>query len=391
MLGVFEALKGFLPKSGQTSPHIESWVSGLHYKLTALIFLACSLLVCCIQYVGNDSLISCIQAGNSDSWPIPGSVMNTYCYIMSTFTLPNNFKHIIHPGVGPRQNDDDPVEYKSYYQWVPFVLFFQACLFYTPHALFKLSEGGKVSTVLQCLYQRSALLQDTNRLSEQKVLANYFVKHLNTHNFWAFRMVFCELLFLVNVVSNIFLMDLFLGGEFSTYGLEVATFVGEVDPQNRIDPMSRVFPRMTKCTFHKFGFSGTIETHDALCMLPINVVNEKIYVFLWFWLLFLTLITSLFLVFRLTVVFNTPFLRNLIKRKLRHREGAADVLDDVTQKFQMGDWRLLHLLAHNMNPIVFGEFVAELDTQMVEKSMIDAEKRNSETDALLRQQIITKI
>ena len=49
------------------------------------------------------------QAGNSDGWPIPGSVMNTYCYIMSTFTLPNNFKHIIHPGVGPRQNDDDPV------------------------------------------------------------------------------------------------------------------------------------------------------------------------------------------------------------------------------------------------------------------------------------------
>ena len=49
------------------------------------------------------------QAGNSDSWAIPGSVMNTYCYIMSTFTLPNNFKHIIHPGVGPRQNDNDPV------------------------------------------------------------------------------------------------------------------------------------------------------------------------------------------------------------------------------------------------------------------------------------------
>ena len=29
------------------------------------------------------------------------------------------------------------------------------------------------------------------------------------------------------------------------------------------------------------------QKHDALCMLPINVVNEKIYVFLWFWLLLL--------------------------------------------------------------------------------------------------------
>ena len=37
------------------------------------------------------------------------------------------------------------VEYKSYYQWVPFVLLLQACLFYTPHALFKLAEGGKVN------------------------------------------------------------------------------------------------------------------------------------------------------------------------------------------------------------------------------------------------------
>merc|ERR1719352_382489 len=145
--------------------------------------------------------------------------------------------------------------------------------------------------------------------------------------------------------------------------------------------MTRVFPRMTKCTYKKFGPSGTIENRDALCMLPINVVNEKIYVFLWFWLLLLTIITSLFLIFRLAVVFNTPFLRNLIKRKLRHREGAADVLDDVTHKFQMGDWRLLHLLAHNMNPIVFGEFVVELDAQMVERSIIDAEKRNNETVA----------
>ena len=33
----------------------------------------------------------------------------------------------------------------------------------------------------------------------------------------------------------------------------------------------------------------------------------------------------------------------------------------------------------------------DLLLKMVEKSMIDAEKRNSETDALLRQQIITKI
>ena len=38
-----------------------------------------------------------------------------------------------------------------------------------------------------------------------------------------------------------------------------------------------------QCTFHKFGTSGEVEKHDALCLLPLNIVNEKVYIFLWFW------------------------------------------------------------------------------------------------------------
>ena len=41
-------------------------------------------------------------------------------------------------------------------------------------------------------------------------------------------------------------------------------------------------------------------------------------------------------------------------------------IQSTTKKniFLKGDWRLLHLLAHNMNPIVFAEFVIELDNQV---------------------------
>merc|ERR1719447_1182570 len=100
-----------------------------------------------------------------------------------------------------------------------------------------------------------------------------------------------------------------------------------------MDPMSRVFPRVTKCIYEKFGQSGTIETHDALCLLPINVVNEKIYVFLWFWLLALALLTSLFVVFRLVVVCNTSFLAGLIRRKLRHRQRAGAAFTGSQRSF----------------------------------------------------------
>merc|ERR1712142_13352 len=136
---------------------------------------------------------------------------------------------------------------------------------------------------------------------------------MGSHNTWALKMLICELLTLVNVVGNIYLIATFLGGEFSSYGLQVASLV-EVDPQNRIDPMSRVFPRMTKCLYQKYGPSGSIQTHDALCMLPINVINEKIYVFIWFWLIFLILLTGTNIVYHIVLVLSPNTLSQMIKR-----------------------------------------------------------------------------
>nr|XP_053651670.1 innexin inx2-like [Cherax quadricarinatus] len=58
----------------------------------------------------------------------------------------------------------------------------------------------------------------------------------------------CEALCLVVAVGNIYFTDLFLGGTFMKYGTEVINFP-DMDPENRVDPMTRIFPRVTKCTF----------------------------------------------------------------------------------------------------------------------------------------------
>ena len=84
--------------------------------------------------------------------------------------------------------------------------------------------------------------------------------------------------------------------------------------------MIYVFPRMTKCTFHKFGTSGNIEKHDALCILPLNIVNEKIYIFIWFWLLILGFLTFLILV---SVTFQAKVRLSCIKGGLRVSLGTA--------------------------------------------------------------------
>ena len=93
----------------------------------------------------------------------------------------------------------------------------------------------------------------------------------------------------VNVVGQIYFMDFFLDGEFTTYGLDVVSMT-EMAAEKRDDPMARLFPKVTKCTFHKFGPSGTVQNYDGLCVLPLNIINEKIYVFLWFWFVLIGII-----------------------------------------------------------------------------------------------------
>ncbi len=81
-------------------------------------------------------------------------------------------------------------------------------------------------------------------------MANYFVESLHTHNFWALKMLVIEFVNLITVITNIYFIDFFLGGEFSTYGTRVLDFL-DADPELRIDPMATVFPRVTKCSFYK--------------------------------------------------------------------------------------------------------------------------------------------
>ena len=70
----------------------------------------------------------------------------------------------------------------------------------------------------------------------------------------------------VNVIGQMYFVNFFLGGVFMTYGTDVLNFINMED-EDRSDPMMEVFPRVTKCTFHKYGSSGTIMKLDALCVL----------------------------------------------------------------------------------------------------------------------------
>ena len=120
----------------------------------------------------------------------------------------------------------------------------------------------------------------------------------------------------MHVIGQIYIIDSFVGGEFTTYGLDVLNYT-EMDHEDRPDPMHVVFPKMAKCTFFKYGPSGTIQKHDGLCVLPVNIINEKIFIFLWFWLVVVSAVTGIFLIYRVAVLAGPQIRIALITVKVR--------------------------------------------------------------------------
>ncbi|KAK4304114.1 hypothetical protein Pmani_023939 [Petrolisthes manimaculis] len=377
----------------ELKPVVESLVFRLHYRYTYGLFALFALLTTLYDTIAGtfnfinraetqldtfalnikttDDFLATVQCKKISCMPGVSSgsfkaAVNNYCFIMGTFTVDRLHsdgytpgEHIAHPGVGPQQ-PGDTVTYHTYYQWVPFVLFFQGVMFYVPHWLWKNLEGGLFRQVIQDLSIRDYLGSDLKNYFNRKkmfvTLSTYISHHMNAHKWWAYKFFVCELLNLCVVVGTLFFTDWFLGGEFLTYGTSVFE-VAKLDPENRTDPMSYVFPRMAKCTFKSFGPSGTIQIRDVMCLIATNIINEKIYLFVWVWTVLLTAVTSAWVVFRiLTIVL--PSLRHFLLKARVQPEQHGDI-EAVLAEASLSDWFLLHSLAKNMERAVFSEFIQQ--------------------------------
>ncbi|XP_035222705.1 innexin inx2-like [Stegodyphus dumicola] len=331
---------------------IDNVVFRLHWMLTSSVLVAASLAVTSRQYLGDP--IACIRSGDSPS----SRIVDTYCWIHPTFTIPKAFRkkvgvEVPYPGIDNSVHTEH--KYYAYYQWICFILFLQAIFFYLPFYLWSVWEGGLLRAVT--MNMQFAVVSEEERRLKRKIISEFVLRNLGQHRAYAMKYIFCEVLALINILGQMSLMDALLDGEFWSYGPEVVKFLS-MDQEERSDPMIRLFPRMTKCIFYTFGYSGSIQKHDILCLLPLNILNEKIYVFLWFWFMTLSMLTFLVLISRGAVILMPSVRPRMLHARCRlaFREHIAKVISQT----DVGDWFFLYMLGKNLDSILFKEMMADL-------------------------------
>ncbi|CAH0563587.1 unnamed protein product [Brassicogethes aeneus] len=325
--------------------YTDNNVFKLHYKVTVIMLIVFSILLTSKQYFGDP--IECDVENKRELY-------NTFCWIYGSYTLPVRDGEKVLRGLGldvntyfdqRNENHISTRTYHRYYQWVCIIFCFQALVFYMPRYLWKIWEGGRLRHLIKDLTGPVITPLWTNMAKDK--LVTYLIGGKYAHNAYALRYCVCELLNFLNVLGQIYFLNWFLMGQFFMYGINVL--------QNKQNNMSVIFPTLAKCTYYKYGPSGSMQNHDALCVLPLNILNEKLFLILWFWLYILLAISAVAVLYRLLFMI-VPAVR-VYMHMGQVRSIGKKKATMIVKSLSFGDFFVMYNIGKNVNPMVYKELV----------------------------------
>ncbi|KAL8584973.1 hypothetical protein ACOMHN_043609 [Nucella lapillus] len=259
----------------------DDWIDRLNHVWTVFLFAMFAIIVSTGQFVGDP--IHCWCPAEFTGAYV--DYAKSYCWIKNTYYIPMD--EAIPIDEVRRESEE-----LTYYQWVPLILLFQAFMFKFPNILWRLFNGGSginLDKVVQ-MAEKTQLGSPEDREKTIKHIALYLDRWLETHREYHWNMLvrakqqmarvccfFCnkragtyltafylttKVLYAANVIAQFFLLNAFLSTDYNLYGFEIRQM------QN-------------------------IQNWTVQCVLPINLFNEKIFIFIWFWLVLVAFFTCL--------------------------------------------------------------------------------------------------
>jgi len=365
----------------------EDFSDRLSSSYTVIMLLVFAGVVGMNQYVGDP--IACWMPQHFTG--SHSKYTDAYCWVRNTYYLPMEDEI-------PADNYEEQSQKKTlpYYQWVSFILIGQAILFYFPNSVwhsFNIKGGVDADTILESANSINKADKTDDRGDTLMIIRNQIHRFLSTRKqvvplggskqgvknamgpgissrrfgcYLVVLYIFTKCLYLANVIAQLFLLNRILAVEYSVYGIEVLGWMMKsydwtLSPQV-------AFPRVTMCDFTVRRL-GNLHRYTVQCTLPINLYNEKIYMFLWFWMVFVAICTAVSLVTwilrfvtprdRLTYIQN--HLRMLQRFSNESLEDDRRKVERFTKNYLRHDGVfLLRLIGHNTNTLTVSEIIGSL-------------------------------
>ncbi|VEL15440.1 unnamed protein product [Protopolystoma xenopodis] len=182
----------------------------------------------------------------------------------------------------------------------------------------------------------------------------------------AYTYLFIKLLYVFNAISQLFLMQAFLGlrnnSNYTIFGVAVLNnMLSGHDWQTTM-----IFPRVCFCRaplLHLSGWNNIV----TQCVLPVNMLNERIFVFLWFWILLAAIITTISVPIWFFRIHYEKSRTSFVKRFLKLGEQLTKKDKCMVEKFSRQFLRhdgvfLLRMISMNAGELVASEIVCQLWT-----------------------------
>ncbi|UJR28448.1 hypothetical protein I4U23_009688 [Adineta vaga] len=320
-----------------TSRSDDSAGDRLSYRYTCAILIAFAIIVSNREF--NSKRIQCwVPAYFTSNYE---DYTNNVCWVRNTYYVDDQSEI---PENAEIRHDMSI----RYYQWIPFILLFQAFLFFIPYVFWRIlcqRSGIDIRDIVEAATnykkandekQRDRLVkfmisvidqyvddprrQSNNRETRwwKKCFLVFFPssgRYLGDYLRNLF--LFIKILYVLNAVSQVMLLSLLLGQPFWSLGITVMQLLYE---GKGWDFTSKYFPKVTLCDFQirEANALPIAHTYTVMCVLPINLFNQQIFTFLWFWFVFVIFLTmyDLFI-----------WIYRLFFRRIVYLEGRLKVMD----------------------------------------------------------------
>nr|QIC55125.1 innexin 1 [Lymnaea stagnalis] len=379
-MSVSAILGGWASYSKLTSSNDDDWVDRLNHLYTVILLAIFAVFISGGQYVGN--AIECWCPAHFTGAFI--AYTKSYCWVKNTYYIPLDTPI-------PVAKDERSSEEITYYQWVPIILLFMAFLFKFPALVWRMFNGASGINMdkIVTLTATTQIGAQDKRDETVSHIAIYMDRWLEAHRQYRFNImvrmrqkasrffcffcakrdgtfltglyIFVKILFVVNVITQFFLLNAFLGGWYNLYGFEVLEGLA-TDHYWRDSPR---FPKITLCDFEIRQLQN-IQTYTVQCVLPVNLFNEKIFIFLWFWFVFVAVCTCgnfLFWIWRALFRSNRA---SYIKKYMKvldqiHGEEDKKLVRRFADQYLRDDGVfILRLIARNTSDILLGDIILKL-------------------------------